>query len=73
MATKKLLSQVLLERSDTVEFRKVKSQLMNIAQNKKREMFALTLEKDTITMLQNQGINVSKCDEFGYTRYKLTW
>lgn len=73
MAAKKLLSTVLLERTESIQYRKVRSQLMNMAQNEKREMFILKLDEYTTNRLQNEGITIEEDTQFGYKRLKLTW
>jgi len=70
---KKLLSTILHERSDTVEYRAIRKQLMNCAQNNKFEYRRIQIEPKTITMLQNNGINVNQEEENGYKVWLLTW
>lgn len=70
---KKLLSTILKERTDTIEFRAIRKQLFTVAQNGKSEYRTLSISPKTITMLQNNGITVDKINEHGYETYKLTW
>ena len=70
---KKLLSQILRERTETIEYRKIKSQLMKIAQNEGTEMRILKITKETITMLENEGISVVRTKQADYWVYKLSW
>lgn len=70
---KKLLAERLRERTETIEFRAVVSKLYQSAQNKKDEYRIMHLEPDTILLLQNEGIKVSKIKEFGYSVFKLSW
>jgi hypothetical protein len=69
----KLLSTILKERTETIEFRALRKQLMICAQNEKTEYRVIRIQPKTITMLQNHGINVEKSKENGYEVYKLTW
>jgi len=70
---KKLLSTILKERSDTVEFRSIRKHLMICAQNEKFEYRIIKIQPKTITMLQNNGITVEKITENSYEVYKLSW
>lgn len=73
MPAKKLLSAILLERTESIQYRKVRSQLMNMAQNEKREFFILKLDEYTTNRLQNEGIAIETDNTFNYSRLKLTW
>lgn len=70
---KKLFSAKLRERTETIELRKVKTALMQAAQNSKREYLILNLKPETIVALQNDGINIERFTEFGTAKYRLTW
>lgn len=70
---KKTLSTILRERTDTIEFRAIRKALYVVAQNSKSEYGTLRIEPKTITMLQNNGINVEKINENGYDLYRVTW
>jgi len=70
---KKTLSTILKERTDTIEFRAIRKQLMIVAQNSKAEYRTLSIQPKTITMLENNGITIEKVNEHGYEAYKLTW
>lgn len=69
---KKLLSQILRERTETIEYRKIKSQLMKLAQNEKTEMLILKITPETQVMLQNEGIKIERIND-GWDKLKLTW
>lgn len=73
MNGKKLLSTILKERTETIEFRAIRRQLMVVAQNSSSEYRTIQLQPKTITMLENNGIKVEKVNEHGYEVYKLTW
>jgi|GEM_PF-2320689 len=70
---KKILSTILRERTDTIEYRAIRKALMNCAQNAKFEYRVLKIDPKTITMLQNNGIKVEKNQDNGYEVYLLTW
>lgn len=70
---KKLLSTILSERIETIEFRKIRRDLMKFADNKKREYKILHIEPKTITMLENEGLTVTKTNEHGYETYRITF
>lgn len=70
---KKLLSTKLRERTDTVEFRKIRRQLMQFADDKKYEFRILRLQQGTINMLQNEGIKVTAIKEHGCDKLLLSW
>ena len=69
---KKLLSQILLERTETIEYRKIKGQLMKLAQNEKTEMMIIKISPETQVMLNNEGITITKVNDFGYDKLKLS-
>lgn len=69
---KKLLSQILRERTETIEYRKIKSQLLKLAQNEKTEMLILKITPETQVMLQNEGIKIQKIND-GWDKLKLAW
>lgn len=72
---KKNLAARLRERTETIEYRSIRAKLNAIAQNKnvKQEYRALTLQPETIVMLQNEGITIQSINEFEYTKLLLTW
>lgn len=70
---KKLFATRLRERTDTIEFRAIKKQCMNIAQNRGTCMLRLTIQPATITMLENELLTVEKINEHGYETYKISW
>lgn len=69
----KLLSTILKERTETIEFRALRKRLMNAAQNEKAELRTLNIKPPTIIMLQNHGIKVEKVKEHSYEVYILSW
>lgn len=70
---KKLLSQILRERTETIEYRKVRSQLMKYAQNEKTSFRILKLKSETIIQLQNEGIVITEINEPSYKVFELSW
>lgn len=70
---KKDLAQRLRERTETIEFRAIRSKLYQAAQDKKDEYRILHITQETIVMLQNEGIKILKLKEFGYPVFKLSW
>lgn len=70
---KKLLSDILKHRTDTIEYRAIKQQLMKVAQSGKNEYRQLSISDKTVVMLQNEGIKVEKITEFNYEKFKLSW
>lgn len=75
MATKKLLSTILNERTESIEYRAIRKQLMIQAQNRKSEFLVLKAKMNdhAITQLQNEGITVKEIDDHGFIKYKLSW
>ena len=70
---KKLLATRLLERTETIEFRRIRSALNTAAQNRMREFRILRIDDSTVLMLQNEGLTVEKIKEHGYEKYKISW
>lgn len=70
---KKLLSQLLKERTDTIEYRAIRKQLMIKAQNNGSDYRIMRISDKTIIMLQNEGIKVEKITEFNTVKYLLSW
>lgn len=70
---KKTLNTILNERTKTIEFRAIKKQLMNIAQNKGTFLLRLHIEPDTVVMLQNELLLVEKIKDHGYEKFKISW
>lgn len=70
---KKLLSQILRERTETIEYRKVRGQLMKYAQNEKTSFRILKLKPEPIVQLQNEGITINEVNEPSYKVYELSW
>lgn len=70
---KKTLATILKERTDTIEYRAIRKQLMIKAQNRSNEYRVISLQDRTITMLQNEGISIEKITEFGQDKFLLSW
>lgn len=72
---KKLLSDILNERSESVNYRKIRKELMNLAQNNRNEFIILKSKMDdySATRLRNEGIQFAFFSEFGYDKIKLSW
>ena len=72
---KKLLSTILAERSESVKYRKIRTDLIKQAQNLKRSFIVLKSNMDNYSLitLQNEGINISEINEFGFDKYLLEW
>lgn len=75
MATKKLLSTILRERTESIEYRAIRKQLMVQAQNRKTSFLVLKAKMNdhAITQLQNEGITVKLIDDHGFQKYDLSW
>lgn len=70
---KKTLNTILQERTNTIEFRAIRKQLMNVAQNKGTQLLQLSIEPETIIMLQNELLTITEINEHGYKKYKISW
>jgi len=70
---KKTLNTILKERTETIEFRAIKKQLMNVAQNRGTFLLRLTIAPETVTMLQNELLTVEKIKDHGYEKFKISW
>ena len=70
---KKLLSTILAERTESIEYRQIRSQLMTLAQNHKNELFRLRVGEYALNRLRNEGINVELINDFGTDKFKLSW
>lgn len=70
---RKTLNTILKERTETIEFRAIKKQLMNVAQNKGTFLLRLYIEPNTITLLQNELLTVEKIIEHDYEKFKISW
>ena len=73
--SKKLLSEILHERMDSVIYRKIKKTMFQLSESKKFDMLILPANIDdyAITRFQNEGITVTKIIDFGHEKYKLSW
>lgn len=70
---KKTLNTILKERTDTIEFRAIKKQLMTVAQNSGTHLMRLSIQPKTIVMLENELLTVEKISPNGYETYKISW
>lgn len=70
---KKTLNNILRDRTNTIEFRAIRKQLMNVAQNRGTYLLRIKIEPETIVMLQNELLTVQKINEHGYETYKISW
>lgn len=69
---KKLLANILKERTETIKYREIRKQLMIQAQNRKNSFLRLYIQQDTILRLQNEGLTVEKIND-GMEKYKISW
>lgn len=69
---KKTLKTILNERTQTIEFRAIRKQCMNIAQNKGNQCLRIYISPETIVMLQNEMLTVEKIND-GTEKYKISW
>ncbi len=70
---RKLLSTILKERTDTIEYRAIRKHLMTAAQNNKSEFRILKITDKTIIQLQNEGLAVERINEFEHEKWKISW
>jgi len=70
---KKTLANILTERTRTIEYRDIRKQCMNIAQNRGTQLLLMHIKPDTITMLQNEMLTVEEIEDHGYKKYKVSW
>lgn len=70
---KKTLATQLRERTETIEYRAIKKELLKVAQNRGNEFRRLYIEPDTVTRLQNEGLTVEKITEHGFEKFKISW
>jgi hypothetical protein len=73
MAAKKLLSTVLKERTESIQYRAIRKELMNIAQNGKNVYLILRMDQYSQTRLQNEGITIEQINEGGWDKFRLSW
>ncbi len=69
---KKLLSEILIERTETIEFRAIRTQLMKFAQNKKRQFHILHIGEPALTMLRNEGLTIERIND-GCEKWRISW
>jgi DNA-binding protein YbaB len=65
---KKTLNNILKERTETIEYRAICKQLMNVAQNGGSQLLRIQIDPNTVTMLQNELLTVEKIKEHGYEK-----
>lgn len=70
---KKTLNIILKNHTETIEYRAIRKQLMNVAQNGGNKLLRIAIKPETITMLQNELLNVEEIEEHGYKKYKISW
>lgn len=70
---KKTLKNTLLERTNTIEYRAIRKELMKIAQNGGNTYYRIALSEKVITQLQNEMLTVEQIEDHGYKKYKITW
>jgi hypothetical protein len=70
---KKTLNKILIERTETIEFRAIRKQLMNVAQNGGNQLLKLTIEPKNIIQLQNELLTVEEIEDHGYKKIKISW
>jgi len=73
MAAKKILATVLRERTESIGYRKIRSLLMNQAQNEKTYCLLIKVDDYSLTRLQNEGIKIEKITDFGTQKFRLSW
>jgi hypothetical protein len=69
---KKTLNTILKERTETIEYRAIRKQLMNVAQNGGNQLLRIYIAPNTVVMLQNELLTVEKIKEHGYEKYKIS-
>jgi hypothetical protein len=70
---KKTLRTILLERTDTIEYRSIKKRLMVIAQNGGNQLILLHLSVKAQIQLNNEQIDTEKFNDHGYEKWKISW
>ena len=70
---KKTLNRILQERTDTIEFRAIRKQLMNIAQNGGNSMLRIHIEQKTLAQLHNENLTVEQVTDYGTKKWKISW
>jgi len=70
---RKTLATRLNERTETIEYRAIVKKLMVVAQNKGNSILLMTIQPETITMLQNEMLTVTLIEDHGYKKYKISW
>ncbi len=70
---KKLLSTILKERTESIEYRDIRSQLMTLAQNNKSELFRIRIGQYALDRLRNEGLTIELISDFGTDKYRVSW
>lgn len=70
---KKLLAEILRERTETIEYRSVRNNLMKQAQNNKNTFRILKMKPETRIQLENEGIAITEIDEKSFSVLELSW
>ena len=70
---RKLLSTLLNERTESIEYRAIRANLMKVAQSGKNEYRTIKICQYALDRLQNEGISIEQVNEFGYDKYLLKW
>lgn len=72
---KKTLAMQLRDRFETIEYRKVRSDLFKKANDKEasQQLFVFYMKPETIIKLQNEGFAVEKNTKLGFGQYLITW
>jgi len=69
---KKTLKNILIERTKTIEYRAIRKQCMNVAQNGGNQVLRIRITPETIVMLQNEMLTVELIND-GTEKYKISW
>lgn len=69
---KKTLKNILIERTKTIEYRAIRKQCMNVAQNGGNQVFKIRITTETILMLQNEMLAVDLIND-GTEKYRISW
>lgn len=70
---KQTLANILRIRTTTIEYRAIRKQCMNVAQNRGTQVLLMHIEPHTLTMLQNEMLTVELIEDHGYKKYKISW
>jgi len=70
---KKLLSTILKERTESIEYRSIRSQLMTLAQNEKNSLLRIRIGDYALNRLRNEGLTIELIKDFGTDKYRVSW